>query len=190
MCLPCDNGFVGNVARDDREHMGKPKKPTTPAEQTTDDLAQLTADIAALNYHTVKELAQRYAELAGEPTRSRNRGYLVKRVAWLLQEKASGGLTAAARMRISDLGDMLPREWRERLTQRAPAFVHDPRVPAVGVRMTKIYQKTKHVVTVLPSGFEYNGKAFKTLSDVAFAITGTKWNGFRFFGLSKKGGAQ
>jgi hypothetical protein len=82
---------------------------------------------------------------------------------------------------------MLPREWRERLTKRAPAFVHDPRVPAIGVRMTRIYQKTKHVVTVLPAGFEYNGKTFKTLSDVAHAITGTKWNGFRFFGLSGKG---
>jgi hypothetical protein len=87
-------------------------------------------------------------------------------------------------MRISNLGDMLPREWRERLTQKAPAFVHDPRVPAVGRKLTRIYQSQKHVVTVLHMGFEYGGKTFKTLSDVAHAITGTKWNGFRFFQLN------
>jgi hypothetical protein len=166
--------------------MGKPK---TKPEPLTDELAKLTADIAALNNRTVGELAKLYEDLAGEPTRSRNRQYLVKRVAWLLQERASGGLSAAARLRIGDLGDMLPREWRERLTQRAPAFVHDPRVPAVGTRLTRIHEKTKHTVTILAAGYEYNGKTFKTLSDVAHAITGTKWNGFRFFGLNgKKGG--
>lgn len=164
--------------------MGKKKTNEAPAERVSDDLAKLTADIAALNRCTVGQLAKQYETLAGEPTRSRNRGYLVKRVAWLLQEQASGGLTAAARVRISDLGDMLPREWRERLTKRAPAFVHDPRVPAVGARMTRVYQKKKHVVTVLAGGFEHEGQTYKTLSDVAHAITGTKWNGFRFFGLN------
>jgi hypothetical protein len=167
--------------------MGKKRATAVTAERTTDDLARLTAEIAALNQRTVGELAKQYEALAGEPTRSRNRGYLIKRVSWLLQEHASGGLSAAAKLRVSNLGDMLPREWRERLTQRAPAFVHDPRVPAVGRKIPRIYQGKKIEVTVLPMGFEYDGKTFKTLSDVAFAITGTKWNGFRFFNLSGKG---
>jgi hypothetical protein len=164
--------------------MGKRKAIEAQGERVTDDLAQLTAEIAALNTRTVGQLAKQYQALAGEPTRSRNRGYLVKRVAWLLQEEASGGLSAAAKMRISNLGDMLPREWRERLTKKAPGFVHDPRVPEVGRKVSRIYQGKKHVVTVLHMGFEYEGKTFKTLSDVAHAITGTKWNGFRFFQLN------
>lgn len=164
--------------------MGKKRANEAQAERVTDDLAQLTAEIAALNTRTVGQLAKQYEALAGEPTRSRNRGYLVKRVAWLLQEQACGGMSAAGKMRMSSLGDMLPREWRERLTKKAPAFVHDPRVPEIGRKVTRIYQGKTHTVTVLHMGFEYEGKTFKTLSDVAHAITGTKWNGFRFFQLN------
>ncbi|QYU71148.1 DUF2924 domain-containing protein [Leptolyngbya sp. 15MV] len=44
-------------------------------------------------------------------------------------------------------------------------------------------------VTVLPHGFEYEGKTYRSLSAVATAITGSHWNGFLFFGLTKKGTA-
>jgi Protein of unknown function (DUF2924) len=43
-----------------------------------------------------------------------------------------------------------------------------------------------HQVTVLPDGFAWNGKIYPSLSKVAFAITGSRWNGPRFFGLRDK----
>ena len=50
------------------------------------------------------------------------------------------------------------------------------------------WQGTEHVVTVLVVGFEYQGRPYQSLSAVARAITGTRWNGLVFFGLKRPGG--
>lgn len=46
-----------------------------------------------------------------------------------------------------------------------------------------------HEVTVCVEGFEYEGRKYKTLSAIANQIAGSRWNGFLFFGLKKRGGA-
>ncbi len=59
-----------------------------------------------------------------------------------------------------------------------------------GTRLVREHAGVKHVVTVLPDGFEWEGRPYRSLSAIARAITGTRWNGWTFFGLkSGRGGA-
>lgn len=148
---------------------------------------------------TVDQLAATYRELYGEPTRSCNKGYLRKRLAWRIQELTQGGLSPKALERIRQLGDELPERWRMRAglptPPSEPAVVvtapqalvpRDPRIPPVGSVLRRAFGGKQHDVTVLADGFEYSGERFKTLSAVALRITGTRWNGFLFFALTKR----
>jgi len=171
-----------------------------PAKQTSNGngksngaaVVTLTRQIAALASKTVGQLQSQYRDLAGEPTRTRNKQWLVKRVAFLIQEKAIGGLSERAELQLNDLGARLPDGWRARLMGQAmsPAeaetiATRDPRLPAIGSTLTRTHDGAEHAVTVLAESFVYNGKHYKTLSEIAHEITGTKWNGFRFFNLNK-----
>ena len=52
-----------------------------------------------------------------------------------------------------------------------------------GTRLVREWDGVEHCVTVLADGFEYDGRSFRSLSAIARAITGTRWNGPLFFGL-------
>ena len=64
-----------------------------------------------------------------------------------------------------------------------PVEPRDPRLPAVGETITKVYKGETHEVRVLDDGFEWQGTTYKSLSKLAKAITGSIWNGYGFFGL-------
>ena len=55
--------------------------------------------------------------------------------------------------------------------------------PMAGTRLIREYQGVEHCATVLQDGFEWQGRPYKSLSAIARAITGTRWNGLTFFGL-------
>ena len=59
----------------------------------------------------------------------------------------------------------------------------DSRNPVVGTRLVREWGGVEHTVTVIKDGFDWQGQKFKSLSAAARAITGTQWNGYRFFGL-------
>ena len=103
----------------------------TAARTMREELRDLARQLAALNEMTVGDLSTCYRELYGEPTRSRNRGYLLKRLRWRIQENAEGGLSKRCINRIAELGDSLPERWRIRQTANAPAPppARDPRLP-------------------------------------------------------------
>ena len=61
----------------------------------------------------------------------------------------------------------------------------DPRLPAPGAVLTRMYKGQSHHVEALADGFIWNGQTFPTLTAVAKAITGQHLNGFAFFGLIK-----
>src|ERR1700682_3182089 len=139
---------------------------------------------AALQKMTVNELADKFLQLYGQPTRSRNKPYLQKRLAWRVQELAEGGLSQGALAKIAELGDEFPEKWRRRLAAKAPVPERDSRLPTAGTALTRVYQGRQHRVTVRGDGFVYGGKEFKSLSAIARLITRTSWNGFIFFGLA------
>jgi hypothetical protein len=64
--------------------------------------------------------------------------------------------------------------------------IHDSRLPMPGSLIVKKYKDRTLVVKVLDNGYEYEGCRFTSLSALAGEITGTRWNGFAFFGLEKK----
>ncbi|MDP1826616.1 MAG: DUF2924 domain-containing protein [Archangium sp.] len=146
-------------------------------------------EVEALAAMSVPDLAQRHLELYGEPTHSRNRQYLVKRLTWRVQELREGGLPQGALDLIAQHGDTLPERWRMRLAGPQPTPVptvpRDPRLPPVGTTLRRVHGGASHEVRVCAEGFDYQGKRFKTLSAIARRITGTAWNGFFFFGLKK-----
>ena len=64
----------------------------------------------------------------------------------------------------------------------------DPRLPPVGEEIAREYKGRKIVVKVRDAGFEYEGKLYRSLSAIAREVTGTKWNGFLFFGCAANNG--
>ena len=160
------------------------------------DLAEVTSQIAALNEMTTGELAERFRELYGVPTRSRNKRYLQKRLAWKIQELAHGGLSQRALDRIEQLAPLAPIRWRQPVenvevaakvdTSPKPTTGRDPRLPEPGSTISRKYKGVEHQVIVHEADFEFAGKRYRSLSKVARQITGTNWNGYGFF---KLGGA-
>ena len=170
------------------------------------ELGDVPTQLGALEQMTVGQLAARYRELYGVPTRTRNKPYLKKRLAWRIQELAEGepAVRAMARVheRVALLGAELPERWRMRIAAQrhakpapsspatgaagslAPLEPRDPRIPPVGTTLTRIFKGTPHSVTVCREGFEHAGIHFKTLSAVAKHITGVPWNGFEFFRIN------
>jgi hypothetical protein len=156
--------------------------------------AAVSRDLAALSSKSVAELADQYLVLFDEPTRSRNREYLIKRMSWRLQEIAEGGLSPRALEQIDKLAPRAPVRWQpqapaESQVTLAPPKARDPRLPAPGEWIRRIDGGKEHQVKVREHGFEYDGEVFRSLSGVARKITGVSWNGYRyFFGCAEPAG--
>jgi hypothetical protein len=112
-----------------------------------------------------------------------SRSFLLSRLAYRIQELAHGGLKPETIARLEALGEKL--DGGNVTLRRSRA---DDR-PLAGTRLMREYQGVQHVVTVLPDGFEYGGRPYQSLSAIARAITGTRWNGWTFFGLNQRRGA-
>ena len=91
-------------------------------------------------------------------------------------------LTIAYRVQEQRLGK-LGREMRQRLDRLAKGGGEPVRHLKVGTVMVREHKGTLHEVTVVPGGFSWRDKTYPSLSAIALAITGTSWNGPRFFGL-------
>ncbi len=160
-------------------------------------------EIAALRKMTVKELRRRHVELFGEENRSANRQYLFRRIAWRLQALAEGDLSERARQRARELArdvDLRSRPPKELTMAPAPvdlktvtgknAISRDERLPMPGTVLRRVFKGHEYHVTVLPNGFEYDGQAYRSLTAVAHAITGSHWNGWHFFGMATPSAAR
>ena len=74
----------------------------------------------------------------------------------------------------------------DRTTTTRLASNHDVRLPMPGGLLAKEHKGETHVVKVLDNGFDYDGRLYRSLSAIAQEITGTKWNGYLFFGIAKE----
>jgi hypothetical protein len=150
--------------------------------------AAIAKQIEALRDMTVAELREKYAEVFGEPTTSRHKDHLRKRIAWGLQAREEGGLSERALRRAEELA----RDCDLRLLAPARTVLghfkpsQDRRLPMPGAVITREYQGRTVSVTVLDEGFEYEGTVYRSLTAVAKAVTGSHWNGFGFLGIAGK----
>ncbi len=147
---------------------------------------------------TVGDLREKYQQVVGEESRSGNRQFLVRRIAWRLQAQAEGGLSERARQRAMEIADdadlrlTAPKNYGEPGADGARTVVaelpatKDERLPMLGSELTRQYKGKQIVVRVLTDGFEYDGRHYRSLSAIARKVTGTRWNGFLFFGCSGK----
>jgi Protein of unknown function (DUF2924) len=117
-------------------------------------------------------------ELAEKPPHTLGRDILALGIAYARQERLYGGLS---RRVAKELDRLLARALADGNTDKPP-ILGSP-LPRVGTILVREWQGTPHHVTVTHDGFLWNGNAHRSLSSIARAITGTKWNGPRFFGL-------
>lgn len=155
----------------------------------------LSKELQDLDGLTTGQLVKKYAEVFGSPTKSRNKEYLKKRIAWQLQANVHGGLSERAKQRAAELAKN--QELRVRMPGKRRAAEqavvekpfrgsHDPRIPLPGTVLTREFQGKPVRVTVLDQGFDWEGSIYRSLSAIAREIAGCAWNGYAFFGLGGK----
>ena len=143
----------------------------------------IPARLVALKTMPMPELRAEWRRLFETEPPQFNRRALENRLAYRIQELAYGGLKPETRKRLEALGDIYDSD--DVTTRR---IRHDAR-PVAGTRLVREYRGTEHTVTVLADGFEWQGRPYRSLSAIARAITGTRWNGLVFFGIKRQGSA-
>ena len=145
-------------------------------------------------------LRTKYEKLFGESPRSGHKDYLFRRIAWRMQANRYGELSDQARQRalaIADDRDLrLPIPQESALkngTSVSGSGNHrwtDLRLPLPGTVLTRSFKGKTVKVCVLPDGFRYQDRRFRSLSAVAEHITGTRWNGYVIFSLQNRRSAR
>lgn len=139
-------------------------------------------DLAGLANLPITKLRARWRRLAGfEPPAAMSRDLLVREVAYKLQEKVHGGLSQALRRRLRSAACAID----DSTSGGNIAITLKP-----GVRLVREWGGQSHHVVVLDDGFAYDGKRYRSLTEVARTITGARWSGPRFFGLRRRTGKR
>ena len=116
------------------------------------------------------DLVERWIGLHGSPPiETMTEGLLARGIAYEMQVRQIGGLTPAERKALG----ALPRG----KTNPSPGLLK------TGTRLYRSWRGVTQEVLVLERGYGWRGKSYASLSEVARAITGTRWSGPRFFGL-------
>ena len=151
----------------------------------------MTDRILALQRMSTAELREEWRRVMGEEPRSFHRRWLWRRLAWAIQAKEYGGLSALAQRRLEELSvhaeawmPLGKRAFRGLASEATPG----PRQPEPGAMLTRRYRGRTIVVTVRQDGYEYEGKIYGSLTAVAKAVTsGSHQSGNAFFGLARSG---
>ena len=144
---------------------------------------QVLGRLAALKTAPIADLKQQWRVLFGKEPPPFSRSYIESRLAYRVQELAYGGLRPETRARLEALGEQL--DGGNVVLRRIRA---DSR-PLPGTRLVREHGGVQHVVTVRADDFEFEGRPYQSLSAIARHITGTRWNGWVFFGLRQPGAA-
>jgi len=152
----------------------------------------INAKISTLKNKSIPELQKEFEALFdGQKASSDNKIYLVRRMAYRLQELEYGGLSQRAQNRLKELIGLYDpvnnKAIRPKVSLETQARIktrgRDMRLPIPGTMITKDYRGKRHQVKILESGFEYENKIYKHLTAIAEKITGAHWNGYNFFNL-------
>jgi hypothetical protein len=170
--------------------------------EETSNTTALREHIEGLRHMTVGQLKNRYREVFGEDSRSNHKQFLFRRVAWRIQANAEGGLSERARRRALEIADdadlriRAPRNFLKgaldetRTVESRISPASDPRLPLPGTLLVRRFQDQDVIVRVREDGFERDGRLYSSLSAAVRVATGTRWNGFAFFGLGEKPGRK
>ena len=148
-------------------------KPITKRQEPDDRQQSILREIEQLQRSPTAEIRQRWVTLMGSEPKQLGRNYLIRRLAYRLQELAFGGLSREARAQLSAKPKKQPA--RLRASKLKP-----------GTRLVRQWHGRRYEVVVLENGFSYEGQEYRSLSAVARAITGSYWSGNRFFGLTPR----
>ena len=135
------------------------------------------AQLAALKGAPAPALKARWRELFDTEPPAYNRRFLESRLAYRIQELAYGGLGRDTLERLTALSKQYASN--DPIERKAKPGLR----PIAGTKLIREWKGVEHCVTVRASDFEYLGRPYVSLSSVAREITGTKWNGWVFFGL-------
>jgi hypothetical protein len=130
-------------------------------------IADLEAEVAGLEVLDLHAMRDKWRERFGAPPTFRSTEMLRLLLAWRVQAIALGGLDQETRAALGRTGRV----------------VAEGQDLGIGATLRRTWNGEEQVVTVIDKGFDWNGRTFKSLSAVATAIAGSRWNGPRFFGL-------
>ncbi|MBZ5532069.1 MAG: DUF2924 domain-containing protein [Acidobacteriia bacterium] len=126
-------------------------------------------------------LRKQWQELFNKDAPKRLRKEIMLRIlAYRIQEEAYGGLNPKIRKRLHQIASSM--------SSNPKAAIADTARAKPGTRLIRSWQGKTHTVTIEESGYQYQGRRYRSLSEIARLITGTRWSGPLFFGL--KAGAS
>lgn len=123
----------------------------------------------------IKELKLEWARRMAAPAPNLSPDLLRLGIAYRLQEQKLGGVKRSTKSLLRRVAAQ---------TSDSDGSTAIPLKLMPGTRLVRDWHGVGHSVTVLKDGFEYDGKKWKSLTAIAKSITGTHWNGPRFFGLT------
>jgi len=143
------------------------------------DLSALRDEIAQLRDLDLPALRERWEKSHGSPApKTVRRDMLIRSLAYRFHAEALGGLKPSTKRQLRQILDAT------RTGTEVPVS-SSPRIKA-GTRLIRVWQDKTHTVTVLADGFEWNGSRYRSLSEIARSMTGTRWNGLVFFGVKPR----
>lgn len=149
----------------------------------SDSVLKQVTNLKNLTYEELKSL---YITLHGSEPPAYNKEFIIKRLAYRLQEIAYGGLSERVQKRLDDV--LVERGYDENAMpigngsgRRKLPKSH----PIIGCVFIREWKGQRYQVTAVADGFEFEGRKYRSLTAIAKVITGTHWNGRTFFGLDK-----
>ncbi len=133
--------------------------------------------IDELNRMSMAQLRKRWADLMGTDPGRLGRQYLMRRLAYRVQELAYGGLSKQARKQLDAVADGKPAKKVRRK--------YDRTILSTGTRLLREWHGVRYEVIVEAGGFRYDGKCYRSLTAAAYAITGQHISGNHFFGIKR-----
>ncbi len=159
-------------------------------------------EIENLRRASLAGLREKFRDVFQEETRCRHREHLFRRIAWRLQALAEGDLSERARGRANEIArdaglrTVAPRDFftvggeQVQTTRGNGNRGRDSRLPPPGTLLSRKWKGRTILVEVLAKGFRHENRHYGSLSAIAVAVTGTRWNGLAFFGLTKPAGGE
>jgi hypothetical protein len=125
----------------------------------------ITLEVRALEALDLEGVRAAWRARYGAPPKLRSVELLKRLLAWRIQAEVFGGLDAQTRRKLKSAGSGQERSL------------------APGMKVAREWKGVRHEATVLADSFDYQGRCYESLSAIAREITGSRWNGPRFFGL-------